>query len=148
MRLVFSSSLAAPVETVWTHASGLAGINRELSPLRMSGGDSLRLDAHTPLGVPLFRSVLSLGHILPFDLHTLVLAEVWPGRGFRETSHSLLQRRWEHRRELVPTLAGGTRVTDTLDFEPRAFPGVAGALVRRVFERRHRWLTAHFGAQD
>jgi ligand-binding SRPBCC domain-containing protein len=148
MRLVFSSSLTAPVEAVWAHASGLAGINRELSPLCMSGGDDLRLDAHTPLGVPLLRSVLSLGRILPFDLHTLVLAEVWPGRGFHESSHSVLQRRWEHRRELTPTPTGGTQVTDTLDFEPRVFSGVAGALVRRVFERRHRWLKARFGAEE
>jgi len=146
MQLVFSSTLAAPIDTLWAHASTLAGINRELSPLFMSGGAGLRLDEHTPVGVPLLRSIVSVRGVLPIDVHTLVLAEVWPGRGFRESSHSLLQRRWKHCRVLEATPQGGTRLTDTLDFEPRILAGLARTVVRHVFERRHRWLARRFGA--
>ena len=57
----------------------------------------------------------------------------------------LSQRRWVHRRDLDPAPTG-TRVTDRIEFEPRA-PGVGALLLplfRAVFRHRHRRLAVHF----
>lgn len=145
--LTFRSIVRAPVQEVWSHASSLKGVNHELSPLHMGGGDQLRLDETVPLGVPLIRSLLTVARAIPLDVHTLVLTEVWPGRGFQEDSHSLLQRRWRHRR-VIEAVAGGTQVTDQLVFEPRLFPALAAGIVRWVFTRRHQRLRALFGAGE
>lgn len=142
---MFRSIVRAPVQLVWSHASSLEGVNRELAPLHMGGGEGLRLDETVPLGVPLIRSLLTLARAVPLDVHTLQLSEVWPGRGFQEDSYSLLQRRWRHRR-LIEAVDGGTQVTDQLMFEPRLFPAFAARVVHWVFTRRHQRLRELFGA--
>jgi hypothetical protein len=141
--LVFRSVVRAPVSTIWSHARTLRGINRELAPLHMSGGDELSLDESVPLGVPLLRSLLTVARVVPLDLHTLRLAEVWPGRGFQEDSYSLLQRCWRHRR-VIEAVAGGTAITDQLVFEPRFLPRLTARVVHWVFTRRHQKLRADF----
>lgn len=120
-------------------------MNEELWPVRMSGGRSLRINADTPVGRPLVRSVVSLFGVFPLDLHVLTLAEVWNGRGFRESSYSLLQRRWIHVRRIEAAEGGGCLVHDELRFEPRVLPGISSHVIRRVFLRRHRRLRRKFG---
>lgn len=141
-----TSRLDAPVEDVWRHATSMAGVNRELAPVRMShppGRD--RLDGDVVLDVPLFTSTLWLGPV-PFDRHRLVLVELDEGRGFQEDSRSLLNRRWRHRRTLEPS-GSGCVVADRLEVTPR-LPW-SRALTRRVvtavFARRHRVLRDLFG---
>lgn len=143
--LEFTSVVRASAAEVWSHASSMRGVNLELSPLHMGGGDALRLDETAPLGQPLLRSLLTVARVVPLDVHTLRLTEVWPGRGFQEDSYSLLQRRWRHRR-VIATVEQGTRITDRLLFEPRLFPRLTKRVVRWVFTRRHQKLRAHFGA--
>lgn len=143
--LSFTSALAASPEQVWEHASSLAGVNEELWPVHMSGGRSLRIDADTPVGQPLLRSVVSLFGVLPLDVHVLTLAEVWSGRGFRESSYSLLQRRWIHVRRIEAAEGGGSVLHDELRFEPRVLPRVSTHVIRQVFLRRHRRLRRKFG---
>ncbi|MFW6067018.1 MAG: hypothetical protein ACOC97_01675 [Myxococcota bacterium] len=79
-------------------------------------------------------------------LHQLTLVEATEGR-FLERSHSLLQREWEHERE-VTGVAGGARVRDRLRVTRRV--GIATPLVRRLvpalFRWRHRRLRRRFGA--
>jgi hypothetical protein len=143
--LSFSSALAASPEQVWEHASSFAGVNEELWPVHMSGGRSLRINADTPVGRPLLRSVVSLFGVVPLDLHVLTFAEVWNGRGFRESSHSLLHRRWIHVRRIEATEGGGCVVHDELRFEPRVLPELSTQVIRRVFVRRHHRLRQKFG---
>lgn len=144
-----ASRLAASVEDVWRHATSMAGVNRELAPVRMSHPPERdRLDGDVVLDVPLFTSTLWLGPV-PFDRHRLVLVELDEGRGFQEDSRSLLNRRWRHRRSLVPS-GRGCMLTDRLEVTPR-LPW-SRALTRRVvtavFARRHRVLRELFGHVD
>jgi len=143
-RIHLVSPLAARIEQVWEHASSIAGINEELAPLRMSAPPPGRLSEDMPLGVRLFRSRVTLGGLIPIDLHDLTLVAFTPGRGFHESSSSLLQRRWIHRRTLDP-YRGGCALADDLSFEPRLVGGVAARIVARVFLRRHHALRRKFG---
>lgn len=138
--------LAAPADVVWQHAASMDGVNRELAPISMSHPpDRDRLDAGLVLGEPLFTSILRFGPV-PFDRHVVTLTGYQPGVWFQEDSHSLLHRRWRHRRTVTPRPAG-CEVRDLVQVDPR-LPGT-GALVRwvvgRVFARRHRVLVARFG---
>jgi hypothetical protein len=140
----FESALAVPPERFWEHAASIAGVNRELWPIRMSSPRGARLDASTPLGVPLFRSVVSVLGVLPLDVHELALESFDPGRGFVERSRTLIERSWMHARTISPA-PGGCTVVDELELEPRFAAPLVAAIVRRVFERRHRRLARMFG---
>ena len=147
-----SSTVAAPPEAVWARVASFEGVNDELMPLvRMTCPAAFRrIDpAVVPVGRPWFRSWLLLFGVLPFDWDHLRIVAIEPGRGFHEDSTMLSQRRWVHRRILEP-VAGGTRVTDRIAFEPRL--PFLGALLRPVFQtvfrHRHRRLAARFGRID
>ncbi|MDB4989364.1 MAG: hypothetical protein JWN04_4542 [Myxococcaceae bacterium] len=140
-----TSSLAAPAEQVWRHASTFAGINRELWPVHMSGGSRLTISRETTTGVVLFRSVLTLLRVVPLDVHSFGLLNVWPGVGFEESSRSLLQKSWHHTRTIEPLRDQSCLVRDQLEFEPRILSTWVSLVVRRVFERRHARLRALFG---
>ena len=143
-----SSIVPAPADAVWARVATFEGVNDELGPLvRMTCPPGFRrIDpAVVPIGRPWFRSWLLLCGVVPFDWDHLRLLAIEPGRGFHEDSTMLSQRRWVHRRELEPA-AGGTRVTDRVEFEPRL--PLVGVLLRplflAVFRHRHRRLGAHF----
>jgi ligand-binding SRPBCC domain-containing protein len=145
-----TSVVPAPPDRVWARVATFEGVNDELAPLvRMTCPAAYRrIDpAVVPLGRVWFRSWLLLFGVVPFDWDRLRLLGVDPGRGFHEDSTMLSQRRWVHRRTLEP-VAGGTRVTDRVEFEPRALvPGALLApLFRAVFRHRHRRLARRFGA--
>ncbi len=147
-----SSTVAAQPEAVWARVASFEGVNDELMPIvRMTCPPAFRrIDpAVVPLGRPWFRSWLLLFGVLPFDWDHLRIVALEPGRGFHEDSTMLSQRRWVHRRSLEP-VAGGTRVTDRIAFEPR-LPFLGGLLrpvFRSVFRHRHRRLAARFGRID
>ena len=122
----------------------MEGVNAELAPLCMSAPPGALIDATVPLGVLLFRSVISWRRWIPFDLHSLTLVEVTEGSGFHERSRSLLHRSWEHKRSLVDR-GDDCEITDEVTFEPRFGIALAAPIVKSTFERRHRHLREWFG---
>ena len=143
-----SSVIPAPSDAVWARVATFDGVNDELHPIvRMTcPQDCRRIDpAIVPLGAPWFRSWLLLFGVVPFDYDHLRFVAIEPGRGFHEDSTMLSQRRWVHRR-VLESVAGGTRVADRVEFEPRV-PLVGALLVpifRAVFRHRHRRLVRYF----
>ena len=143
-----SSVVPALPDAVWDRVASFEGVNHELMPIASMTcpPQFRRLDAATvPIGRTWFRSWIRLFGLVPFDYDDLRLVALEPGRGFHEDSTMLTQRRWVHRRDLEP-VAGGTRVRDRIDFEPRV-PLLAPLLrvvFRAVFRHRHRRLGAYF----
>ncbi len=144
--LVVSSVLPVPAVEVWAHASSMAGVNAELWPLHMSHPKRRFLEASVPLGIVLFRSVITFLRVIPLDVHALRLLAISPGESFHEDSTSWTEARWVHKRRLAPE-GEGTRITDLVTFTPRyAFLAPILALtVRRTFARRHVYLRKRFG---
>ena len=143
-----ASVVPAPPDRVWERVTTFEGVNDELMPIaRMTCPHELRrIDpASVPLGRTWFRSWILLFGVLPFDYDDLRLLAIEPGRSFHEDSTMLTQRRWVHRRDLEPA-AGGTRVRDRIEFEPRL--PLLGPMLRPIFQavfrHRHRRLAAHF----
>jgi ligand-binding SRPBCC domain-containing protein len=148
--ILLSSELKADAAEVWRHASVMPGVNYELMPLvRMTYPHNAgSLDgSQFSLGETAFTSTLMLGGVLPFDLHYLRLVSVEPGRGFHEHSSSLMHTEWMHKRTIEPLPGGGCRVTDEVDFAPRAgfLKPLLRPVIAAVFRSRHRRLRQHFG---
>ena len=146
------SVVAAPIESVWQRVVSPEGINHELRPwMTMSmpaGAKDLSIDT-IEVGKPIGRSWIRLLGVLPVDYDDLTVAELVPGRSFREESTMLSARTWRHERTLTPAAHGGTYVHDRLTFAPRV-PGRASAalharVIETLFRHRHRRLAQHFG---
>jgi hypothetical protein len=146
----FSQSSALPVAVDDVLATiTLRGVNTELWPLvRMTAPAQW---ANTPLAEwpekqQLFKSWILLLGVLPIDRHAFNLQAVLPGRGFVEMSSSTVNAQWNHTRIVVP-IAGGCRVTDTVEYRSRV--PLLGYLLKPtyqlVFWWRHRRLRARFG---
>jgi len=149
-----SSALPAPAAEVWERAVTEEGINDELRPiLRMTMPRGLRgktVDT-VEVGLPLGRSWILLGRLIPIDYDDLCLAELEPGRRFLERSRTLSFSTWQHERVIESAAEGGCRVTDRLGFELKrpldAIPGsarLATAIVGFLFRHRHRRLARHW----
>ena len=90
--------------------------------------------------MPLGRSWILLGGVLPVDYDDLCLAELEPGRRFLERSRTLAFRVWQHERVVEPEGAGACGVTDRARLRVQAprslwIPGaerLAAAIVRRA----------------
>ena len=149
-----SSRLRASAADVWTAATSMDRINREMAPwLRMtypSEAAGLTLDSpEVRLGEPLFTSyVLFLG-VLPVERMLVTLTALEPGRRFVEQSRMLFIRSWRHERTIAPD-GDGCVVTDQLTVEPPLpiFTPLVGAIVEAFFGHRHRQLRAFFGAAE
>jgi len=150
-----SSVVGRPAAEVWARAVTEEGINDELAPiLRMTMPAGLRgktVDT-VEVGVPLGRSWILLGGVLPVDYDDLCLAELEPGRRFLERSSTLAFSLWQHERTVEPEGERACRVTDTLGLELRRpiawIPGVARlatAVVGALFTHRHRRLARAAG---
>ena len=115
-----SSDLASKPDALWQAITSPADINAEFRPLlKMTFPQGLEdVTAGWAPGKPCFRSWILLGSLLPVEYDDLCFQEVVPGDYFLERSSMLTQASWEHRRALE-RLPGGTRLTDTVTFEPR-----------------------------
>lgn len=100
-------------------------VDAELMPVvRMTNPRGYERLDRVPLvpGRRLFRSVLLLYGVLPVDVHAIAPPSLTPGRGFLESSSSLLHRRWIHERVIEPD-SGGARLSRPRVFRmPRARP--------------------------
>ena len=146
-RLRIRSRLGTDRQSLWKHASSMAGVNAELAPIHMSHPDGAAIGADVPLGTPLFRSLVTLWGLVPLDLHEFALVAIQPGEGFHESSRSVLERRWVHRRTLVEA-PGGVELTDELEFEPRIGGFLVARVVAMTFTRRHARLRRLFAGRD
>jgi ligand-binding SRPBCC domain-containing protein len=158
--VVVSSTLDAPAAAVWSRAVTVSGVNHELGPwLQMTvprryrgAADDLNID-DVPLGEVLGRSWVKLFGLIPVDYDDLRLVEREPGRRFQEDSQLLSLARWRHERVVERVGEGTCTVTDRLQFRPRRplawIPGsnrLVEAIVRAIFNHRHRRLKAYFGS--
>jgi ligand-binding SRPBCC domain-containing protein len=148
-----SGIIDAPVERVWARVVTPEGINHELRPwMTMSmprGKKDLTVDT-VPVGTPIGRCWMRLFGVLPFDYDHLMIAELWPGRGFDEQSTMLSMRSWRHERTIE---AQGTKtlVRDRITFELRLLlrplTPVIGAGIRALFGHRQRRLQRYFASR-
>ena len=87
--------------------------------------------------------------MLPFDYDNLMIAELFPGRGFHEESTMLSMRLWRHERTLEPDGTVKTLVRERLTFELRGplrlLTPVVAAGIGALFGHRQRRLQRHFG---
>lgn len=145
--LSFETTLAANPEQLWAWITSFDQIEKEMAPLlRMSapkGFQNLAAVSFQP-GVPLFRSWILLGGVVPVDFSDLTLISMTPGVGFVEQSRMGSMKLWRHERMLHP-VASGCRITDTLTFQPRLGGRLTVAFVRRFFAHRHKMLKKHLG---
>jgi len=147
------SVIDAPVDRVWARVVTPEGINDELRPwMTMSmprGAEDLTVDT-VPVGTPVGRCWMRLFGVLPFDYDDLMIAELWPGRGFDEQSTMMSMRSWRHERTLEPDGDAKTVVRDRLTFELRTplrvLTPVIGAGVGALFSHRQRRLQRHFAS--
>jgi hypothetical protein len=105
------------------------------------------------VGVPLGRSWILLGGLIPVDFDDLRLVELEPGRRFLERSRTSAFSVWQHERVVEPE-GEGSRVTDRLGFEVRPalawMPGLSQlsrAIVAALFRHRHRRLARHHSGE-
>ena len=148
MHLIEQTSVVPrPAADVWARVVSQEGINHELSPiLRMTMPRELRSKTidDVEVGVPLGRSWILLGRVVPIDYDDLRLAELEPGRRFLERSKTATFDPWQHERTVEPVDGRSCRVTDRLGFELKPWvawiPGsarIATAIVRFLFRHRH-----------
>jgi hypothetical protein len=144
------SVVDAAAGRVWQRVVTPEGINDELGPwMTMSmprGAESFTVDT-VPVGTPIGRSWLRLFGVVPFDYDYLTIAELQPGRSFREESTMLSMSRWQHERSVTPDGDTKAVVHDRITFLPRfwlrfATP-VLAAGIGALFGHRHRRLQRH-----
>ncbi len=145
------SVVDAPADAVWQRVVTPEGINDELRPIMTMtmprGAESFTVD-DVPVGTPIGRSWLRLFGVLPFDYDYLTIAELQPGRSFREESTMLSMRQWRHERTVTPNGDAAATVHDRLTFQPRLPLRLAAPLlavgIGALFSHRHRRLQRHF----
>ncbi|MGU3502310.1 hypothetical protein [Mycobacterium sp. C31M] len=134
------------IDTVWAMVTDQQGINRELAPyLRMTMPRAFRgrSIADVEPGTRIGRSWLLLFGVVPFGVDDITIAEVTPGRMFREVSRMTGMRTWVHHRTLEPS-GSQTILADEITLCPRlAVPGLGtlmAAILSGFFAHRHRRL--------
>ena len=126
----------------------MAGIRAELRPIaRMTAprGITTILDLDVKLGTPLIRSWFLLFGFLPVDRSDLTLIELSGGHRFIEQSPMVGMRLWRHERT-IDAVAGGSKISDRLTFEPRFLPQLGKWFIAALFRHRHRVLRRELGA--
>lgn len=144
----FSSALPISPAQFWASMS-MSAVNAELFPLVRMGCPAAWQTAHLAhwtTGKVLFRSTLFLFGVLPVDVHSLRLEQIYPDRGFLERSHSWANTLWQHERTTTAT-PDGCIVTDSVLVHGRV-PCITTLLMpvyRLVFRHRHRRLQVLYG---
>ena len=146
-----SSDLAVAPADLWDAVVCPSDINAEFQPLlKMTFPQGLEdVTQGWQPGETRFRSWILLGALIPVEYDDLTFVEVEIGKYFLERSSMASQAVWEHRRELEP-VEGGTRVTDTVSFEPRLalLESLQFSLFTWIFRRRHRQLRRRYGPTE
>lgn len=144
-----SSVLDASVGVVWDRVTRFDGVNHELMPwMRMTPPRRYRSATieSVPLDVPLGRVLIWYLGFLPLDYDEMSFTELLPGAHFQERSTMRFMRSWGHHRAVAAVDEGRTRLTDTIEFEPR--PPLASwpleRILRGLFAHRHRRLITQF----
>jgi ligand-binding SRPBCC domain-containing protein len=145
------SVVNAPADEVWARVVTPEGINDEMRPvMTMSlprGAESLTVD-NIPMGIPVGRAWLRLFGVLPFDYDYLTIAELEPGRRFREESTMGSMSTWRHERTVTTDGPQTSVIHDRVSFRLRAGLRLATPLVApgigALFSHRHRRLQRHF----
>ncbi|HEX4951365.1 MAG TPA: hypothetical protein VFZ34_32205 [Blastocatellia bacterium] len=143
----FTTEVSVTPEQAWAWITSFDDIAKEMSPyLRMSvpSGVSKLSDRFTQPGARMFRSWIKLFGVLPMDYSNLTLVGLTPGVGFVEQSPMGSMKLWRHERT-ISACAVGSKITDTLTFEPRLASHLVAAIVRAFFAHRHRQLAQHLG---
>ncbi len=147
------SEVAASVDRVWDLVTTQEGINHEMGPfMKMTMPKAFRSKSIGDVspGTHIGRSFLLLFGVIPFGTDDITVAQIEPGRMFREESAMTGMRTWIHHRTLEP-VAGKTIVTDQVTLAPHLpIPGLGRLLARILaafFNHRHRRLQGHFAAQ-
>lgn len=145
-----ASEIACPVDRVWERVITQEGINDEMGPyVKMTMPRQFRgkTIADVTPGTRIGKSFLLLFGVLPFGFDDITVAQIEPGRMFREESAMTGMRTWIHHRTLEPT-NGKTIVTDEVTIAPHLpIPGLArllGFALAAFFDHRHRRLQRHF----
>jgi ligand-binding SRPBCC domain-containing protein len=146
------SEVPAAADTVWERVTTPDGINHEIAPyLKMTVPKAFRgrsIGDVSP-GTHLGKSLLLLFGVIPFGVDDITVAQIEPGRAFREESAMTGMRTWIHHRTLQP-LDGKTVVTDTITLATQLpIPGLThllSAILRKFFSHRHQRLLAHFAS--
>lgn len=145
-----TSVVNAPSDKVWAFVTSQEGINHEMGPyMKMTMPKAFRgksiadVDPGTHVG----KSFLLLFGLVPFGFDDITVAQIEPGRMFREESAMTGMRTWIHHRTLEPK-GDTTVVTDAVTLAPHLpVPGLArllGSVLSAFFAHRHRRLQGHF----
>jgi ligand-binding SRPBCC domain-containing protein len=146
------SEVLAPVDQVWERVTTPEGINHEMGPyLKMTMPKAFRgksIGDVSP-GTHIGKSLLLLFGVIPFGYDDITIAQIEPGRMFREESAMTGMRNWIHQRTLE-SVDGKTVVTDAITLAPRlTLPGLTwflGSTLAAFFAHRHRRLKQHFAS--
>lgn len=143
------SEIDWPVEQVWQRVTTQEGINDEMGPYvkmtmpRQFRGKSI---ADVTPGTRIGKSFLLLFGVIPFGFDDITVAQIEPGRMFREESVMTGMRVWVHHRTLEPK-GDRTIVCDEITLAPQApmglIPGWGRLLsiaLSAFFAHRHRRL--------
>jgi hypothetical protein len=143
-----SVGLSVPADQFLREQFHFEGVNYELNPIVHMTAPSewkSRPLTEAPVKQKFFTSVLLLFGFLPIDLHHILFDQILEN-GFRETSHSLSMKHWNHNRE-VESLEQGCVVTDELSYATRI--PFLGAVLKPVylfvFNHRHARLRKKYG---
>ncbi len=98
-------------------------------------------------GTHVGKSLLLLLGVVPFGYDDITIAQIEPGRMFREESAMTGMRTWIHHRTLEP-VGDKTIVTDSITLAPHVsisgLTRLLGAVLAAFFEHRHRRLRGYF----
>jgi ligand-binding SRPBCC domain-containing protein len=149
-----TSEIDAPTEKVWELVTTQEGINHEMGPyMKMTMPKAFRGKsiANVAPDTHIGKSFLLLFGVVPFGYDDITLAQIEPGRMFREESAMTGMRTWIHHRTLEPK-GDKTVVTDAVTLAPHLpIPGLAkllGSLLAAFFAHRHRRLQGWFAASE
>jgi ligand-binding SRPBCC domain-containing protein len=146
------SEVLASVDDVWQLVTTQEGINLEMGPyVKMTMPKAFRGKsiADVSPGTHIGKSYLFLFGVVPFGYDDITVAQIDPGRMFREESTMTGMRTWIHHRTLEPS-NGKTIVTDEVTLAPQlpipGLKGLLGLILAAFFDHRHRRLQGHFAS--
>jgi hypothetical protein len=128
----------------------MEGVNHELHPIvKMTASSEWAKKPLTewPVNIALFTSTILLFGLVPVDAHTFRLRDVH-SNGFQESSSSLVNNEWNHRRT-ISNQPSGCLVHDVVEYLPKV--SILGQMMKpiykAIFNHRHKRLKRKYGAK-